>query len=82
LGRTVSFTCFAVAWTARYYTGVTSNVARRLEVHNSGGLAYTTSLRRWTLVVALEFASDQSASSFDRYLKSGSGRAFAKKDFV
>jgi putative endonuclease len=67
---------------ARYYTGVTSNVARRLEVHNSGGSLHTAALRPWILVVSLEFANEQSAVRFERYLKSGSGRAFSKRHFV
>jgi putative endonuclease len=66
----------------RYYTGVTSNVARRLEVHNSGGSAHTAALRPWMIVVALEFANEESALNFERYLKSGSGRAFAKRHFT
>jgi hypothetical protein len=33
-------------------------------------------------VVSLEFANEQSALQFERYLKSGSGRAFAKRHFV
>jgi hypothetical protein len=32
-------------------------------------------------VVSLEFASEQVAIRFDQYLKSGSGRAFAKRHF-
>jgi hypothetical protein len=34
------------------------------------------------LVVSLEFNSESSAIAFEKYLKSGSGRAFAKKHFV
>jgi hypothetical protein len=33
-------------------------------------------------VVSLEFANEESAALFERYLKSGSGRAFAKRHFV
>jgi hypothetical protein len=33
------------------------------------------------LVVQLEFADEQTARRFERYLKSGSGRAFAKRHF-
>jgi hypothetical protein len=31
--------------------------------------------------VTVEFASEQTALRFERYLKSGSGRAFAKRHF-
>jgi hypothetical protein len=34
------------------------------------------------LVVSIEFATEQQALRFERYLKSGSGRAFAKRHFA
>ena len=66
----------------RYYSGLTSNVRRRLETHNSGGSQHTASFRPWQLVAAIEFANHTSAIRFEQYLKSGSGRAFAKRHFV
>lgn len=38
--------------------------------------------RPWKLLVALEFAHASAAGAFERYLKTGSGRAFAKRHFV
>jgi hypothetical protein len=35
----------------------------------------------WELVVAIEFAEERRAVAFENYLKSGSGRAFAKRHF-
>jgi predicted GIY-YIG superfamily endonuclease len=66
----------------RYYSGLTSNVIQRLAVHNSGGSTYTADLRPWRLIVSLEFSTERAAAQFERYLKSGSGRAFAKRHFV
>jgi putative endonuclease len=66
----------------RPYVGVTSDVRQRLETHNAGGSAYTAAHRPWRLVVVLEFPDEQRAIAFERYLKSGSGRAFAKRHFV
>jgi predicted GIY-YIG superfamily endonuclease len=66
----------------RYYVGLTSDVTRRLQVHNSGGSRHTMKDRPWQLVVALEFADVVSAVRFERYLKSGSGRAFAKRHLM
>jgi putative endonuclease len=66
----------------RYYVGLTDDVARRLSVHNSGGSIYTASLRPWELVTAVQFTNPLSAVAFEKYLKSGSGRAFAKRHFV
>jgi predicted GIY-YIG superfamily endonuclease len=66
----------------RYYVGLTINVAARLAVHNSGGSQHTAARRPWELVTSIEFAKESSAMAFEKYLKSGSGRAFAKRHFV
>jgi putative endonuclease len=65
-----------------YYTGLTRHVAARLDVHNSGGSTHTRALRPWELVATIEFAAEASAVAFEKYLKSGSGRAFAKRHFL
>ena len=65
----------------RPYVGVTSNVARRLEAHNTCLGIYTSRWRPWQLIVAVEFLDEARALSFERYLKSGSGRAFARRHF-
>jgi putative endonuclease len=67
---------------SRYYSGITSDVTRRLAVHNSGGSQHTAALRPWQLVASVQFAKQQSAALFERYLKTGSGRAFAKRHFI
>lgn len=71
----------SVADPRRHYVGLTSNVTTRLAVHNSGGSQHTATDRPWKLIVSLEFADQQSAVQFEKYLKSGSGRAFAKRHF-
>jgi putative endonuclease len=65
-----------------YYVGLTSNVEGRLSSHNSGGSQHTAQLRPWELVASIEFSKEPSAVAFEKYLKSGSGRAFAKRHFV
>ena len=66
----------------RYYTGLTGNVERRLAVHNSGGSKHTAHLRPWSLVAFTTFSNAASAAAFETYLKTGSGRAFAKRHFI
>ena len=66
----------------RHYVGVTSDVTRRFEVHNYGGSRHTAEYRPWRLIVSLEFATESSAVAFERDLKTGSGRALAKRHFV
>ena len=64
-----------------FYVGVTSIVVARVSAHNAGRCPHTSSRGPWLLVMALEFADEARALSFERYLKSGSGRAFAKRHF-
>jgi predicted GIY-YIG superfamily endonuclease len=65
----------------RHYVGLTSDVARRLFWHNTGPSGVTVHHRPWSLVVSIEFADASLAARFERYLKCGSGRAFAKRHF-
>lgn len=65
----------------RHYVGLTSDVARRLHWHNNGPSGVTVNHRPWSLVVSLEFVDAKNAERFERYLKTGSGRAFAKRHF-
>jgi predicted GIY-YIG superfamily endonuclease len=65
----------------RFYVGLTSDVRSRLVTHNSGGCPHTARYRPWQLHVVLEFQDETPAIRFERYLKSGSGRAFAKRHF-
>jgi predicted GIY-YIG superfamily endonuclease len=62
-------------------TGLTSDVSRRLTLHNTAMSGQTLANRPWRLVVAIECADETTARRFERYLKSGSGRAFAKRHF-
>lgn len=63
------------------YVGITHNVEARLVWHNRGPCGHTLRFRPWRVVVSIEFATENAARRFERYLKSGSGRAFAKRHF-
>lgn len=65
----------------RYYTGLTSDVAARLAAHNEGRCLHTAAGRPWKVDLVVEFADEQRAIRFERYLKSGSGCAFAQRHF-
>lgn len=65
----------------RHYVGITNNVRARVEWHNRSLTGHTVMHRPWSLVVALEFPSESEAVRFEKYLKSGSGRAFTKRHF-
>jgi len=64
---------------AERYTGMTSELKARLSKHNEGGVPHTAKSKPWAVVTYLAFQTRQQAAEFERYLKSGSGRAFANK---
>jgi putative endonuclease len=64
---------------ARYYTGVTRDVIARLAAHNAGQCTHTAGGRPWEIDVVVDFTDEARALAFERYLKSGSGVAFAKR---
>jgi predicted GIY-YIG superfamily endonuclease len=63
----------------RYYTGLTSDITRRLAEHNAGSCNHTAKHCPWSLDTAIEFTDERRAVAFERYLKSGSGVAFANR---
>jgi predicted GIY-YIG superfamily endonuclease len=65
-----------------HYVGLTSDVEKRIDWHNFGPDGQTRRNRPWKPVIVLEFPNEPTAARFERYLKSGSGRAFAKKHFA
>lgn len=64
------------------YTGCTSNIEERLERHSKGQVHYTSSRLPVQLITYINFLNKYKAFEFEKYLKSGSGRAFAKKRLV
>ena len=64
-----------------YYVGVTSNMPARLTTHNEGLSPHTARLRPWRPLVVIEFDEEAPAIEFERYLKTGSGREFARRHF-
>ena len=62
-----------------HYTGLTDDVDARLTRHNSGEVKHTSKYRPWRVKSYIAFSDEPSAVAFEKYLKSGSGRAFAKK---
>jgi predicted GIY-YIG superfamily endonuclease len=63
----------------RHYTGHTENLSGRLRSHNAGQVPHTAKYRPWRIKTAIAFRSRGKATAFEKYLKSHSGRAFAKK---
>jgi predicted GIY-YIG superfamily endonuclease len=63
----------------RFYVGVTTDLNDRLKRHNAGEVPHTSKYLPWKLKTYIAFSDPEKAFSFEKYLKSGSGRAFAKK---
>ena len=62
-----------------FYTGLCEDVGARLASHNSGQSPHTAKYKPRKLPSYHWFDSREVAAAFERYLKSGSGRAFAQK---
>ena len=61
----------------RFYTGVTADLRARLEAHNGGRCPHTAKHRPWHVDVVIKFSDEARAVRLEKYLKTGSGAAFA-----
>ncbi len=71
----------SIEYPHQIYIGYTTDLKSRLQKHNEGGSVHTATYRPWSLVMYHVFVDEQKAIAFEKYLKSGSGNAFAKKRF-
>ena len=71
----------SLSWPDEHYVGSTDDLRRRLGEHNASKSAHTSKFIPWACIVAIRFENDLKAEAFERYLKSGSGRAFALRHF-
>ncbi|MDE2099773.1 MAG: GIY-YIG nuclease family protein [Patescibacteria group bacterium] len=74
-----------ILWSSKssnFYFGSTKDITNRLDEHNNGTSRSTAPYRLWKLVWCGVFQNRKLAEDFERYLKSGSGKAFAYKRLV
>ncbi|CAG5086666.1 GIY-YIG nuclease family protein [Parvicella tangerina] len=64
------------------YTGCTSNLEERMSRHSKGHVSYTSTRLPVELITYIAFTDKYKAYNFEKYLKSGSGKAFANKRFL
>lgn len=70
-------------YNSKPYVGCTDNLNERIDKHNKGYVSATKPLRPIKLISYFAFSNKFTAYNFEKYLKSGSGRAFIKKhEFV
>ena len=63
-----------------FYIGSTENLRKRIEEHDKGHTK-STGGRIWELHCYFAFRNEKNARNLERYLKTGSGRAFTKRHF-
>ena len=61
------------------YVGLTNNLDRRIEEHNSGRNRSTKGFLIWKLIHFEKFENRIEARKREKYLKSGVGRAYLEK---
>ena len=69
----------SVSYSKKRYIGLTDDLNRRFKEHNAGKSPHTSKYKPWKIVLAIRFSDDQKADAFEKYLKTGSGHAFAKR---
>ena len=69
----------SIADAGRHYTGVTEDLKARLIKHNAGEVSHTSKFKPWRLNTYVAFSDETRTFAFENYLKTSSGRAFAKK---
>ena len=69
----------SVANPTHHYTGCTTDLRSRLAKHNAGEVPHTSKFRPWRIETTIAFRSATKARAFESYLKSGSGREFARR---
>ena len=63
------------------YIGFSEDFTQRFKDHNAGKSVHTARYRPWEIVSCHAFTDLKKAKAFEAYLKTGSGRAFAKRHF-
>lgn len=61
------------------YIGFTTNLQQRMKQHNAGSPGYSSDFKPWKLITFTGFDDESKAREFEKYLKVGSGHAFAKR---
>ena len=72
----------STAYAGQEYTGATANLKQRIADHNSGKSKHMAKYSPWGLFWYCGFPDKGAALESERYLKSHSGRAFAKKRLI
>jgi putative endonuclease len=67
---------------AETYIGSTQDLRARLAQHNAGQSIHTNKFKPWKIEAYVALPEKEVADRLERYLKTGSGRAFANRHFA
>jgi len=66
----------------KLYIGYSNDLKKRVQDHNHRKVSTTSTYREPQLIWYCAFADKKTALEFEKYLKAGSGHAFARKHLV
>jgi len=66
----------------KIYIGQTHDVRKRLVDHNESSTGYTSKYRPWKLIYSEKLASRRMAMAREKYLKTGVGRDWIKREVL
>ena len=66
----------------KIYIGQTYDLEKRIREHNESGTGYTSKFRPWKLIHNENFSSRKEAMAREKYLKTGTGRDWIKKEIL
>jgi putative endonuclease len=72
----------SISFPNQEYVGATADLQKRVAAHNEGQSTHTSKYTPWELMSYTAFPDKHQALAFEKYLKSHSGRAFAKKHLI
>jgi len=64
------------------YIGFSKDLKKRLAAHNAGQSPHTSKYKPWLLESYFSFKEECIARAFEKYLKTGSGKAFINRHIM
>jgi len=80
-GRYYVYILKSIKDSSKSYIGFTTDINRRLTEHNNKTQNYSKRYAPWEIKNYITFCDKEKAFKFEKYLKSGSGKAFLNKHF-
>jgi putative endonuclease len=76
------YTLESISVPGHFCIGYTTDLRQRIRKHQAEVSSHAAKYRPWKLKAYSAFETEKTATRFERYLKSGSGRAFCKRHFM